>query len=429
MGDDRMNMDRKSIEKILAIGTFFILLYLGLQNMSVVWGFFSWLLYVMLPFIVAVCCTFFLNVPLKAIEKVLFRSKSGKPVSPILERMRRPVALTLSILLFAFIIAAFLVIIIPEIGKSLSALAKSVPTAIENLRSWVDDVAAENEYVSQLMDNMKIDWDVFANYITNFLTKDAASVVTFTMGMVQQVFSFAVNIFLGIVLSIYTLLRKEKISKNVKQLIYAVFPVKIGDYLCEVGSLTNQSFYNCITGQMMECVILGSLTALGMTIFGFPYPALIGVMIAIMSWIPMFGVGIGAAIGGLIILTVDPIQAIWFVVYMICLQQIEGNFIYPRVVGNNIGLPPILLISAIVLFSNFFGIIGLLVSGAFSSVLYTIIKRFVAKRLRVRKIPEEKFMPVEIEPDEPEDSTEKKNIELKKLFEKITKKDDSSKKD
>lgn len=419
-----MNLDRRSIEKIIAIGTFFILLYLGLQNMNVVWNFFSWLLYVLMPFIVAVCCTFFLNVPLKALEKVLFRPKDGKPVNPTLERMRRPVALFLSILLFAFIIAAFLVVIIPEIGKSLTALAKSIPEALGNLRTWLEDTAKENEYLATLMENVTIDWDVFTDYITNFLKNDAASVVTFTMGMVQQVFSLAINIFLGIVLSVYTLMRKEKISKNVKQLIYAVLPMKIGDYLCEIGSLTNQSFYNCITGQMMECVILGSLTALGMTIFGFPYPALIGVMIAILSWIPMFGVGIGAAIGGLIILTVDPIQAIWFVVYMICLQQIEGNFIYPRVVGNNIGLPPILLISAIILFSNFFGIIGLLVSGAFSAVMYTIIKRFVAKRLRVRKIPEEKFMPVEIEPEEPEPE-EKKSVDLSKLFAKFRKNDKS----
>ena len=423
-----MNLDRRTIEKIIAIGSLFILLYLGLQNMNVVVSFFSWLLYVLMPFIIAVCCTFFLNVPLKSIEKVLFRPKGDKPVHPLLERLRRPIALILSLLLFGFIIAAFLVVIIPEIGKSLTALAQSIPGAIENFRQWLYTLSSENEYVATILDNMKIDWDFVNNYITNFLQNDAANLLTFTMGMVQQVISLAINFFLGLVLSIYTLMRKEKIAKNVKQLIYAVLPEKFGDYLCEIGTLTNQSFYNCITGQMMECVILGTLTALGMTIFGFPYAALIGVMIAILSWIPMFGVGIGAAVGGLIILTVDPIQAIWFVVYMVCLQQIEGNLIYPRVVGNNIGLPPILLISAIILFSNFFGVPGLLVSGAFTSVLYTIIKRFVSKRLRDRAVPEEKFMPSKITLEDARENKAKKRTDIGDLIRSLSKKKDNGEK-
>ena len=142
---------------------------------------------------------------------------------------------------------------------------------------------------------------------------------------------------------------------------------------------------------MMECVILGSLTVLGMTIFNFPYAPLIGVMVAILSWIPMFGVGIGAAIGALFILTVSPIQAIWFIVFMICLQQIEGNLIFPRVVGKNIGLPPILLISAIIIFSNFFGIIGLFVCGPVTYVIYTLLRRFTFKRLRAKKVPRRKY--------------------------------------
>ena len=422
-----MNLDRRNIEKILTIGSFFILLYLGLQNMNVVVSFFSWLMYVLMPFIIAVCCTFFLNVPMTAIEKHLFCKKDGTPINPTLDKLRRPISLILSILLFASIIAAFLIIIIPEIGKSIASIAQAVPGTIQHIREWLDDLSTKNEYIGNFLGNMKIDWDFFNNYITNFLTNDAATVVTSTMGMVQQVFNFAINFLLGFVLSVYTLLRKEKISKNVKQLIYAVMPEKIGDYICEVGSLTNQSFYNCITGQMMECVILGSLTALGMTIFGFPYAALIGVMIAILCWIPMFGVTIGAAIGAVIILTVDPVQAIWFVVFMVCLQQIEGNFIYPKVVGNNIGLPPILLISAIILFSNFFGIIGLLVSGAFASVLYTIIKRFVSKRLLQKKLPEEKFMPetIKLESDEPKKPAG--IINFKAIFNKL-KKDKKQKK-
>ncbi len=387
-----MNLDRKNIEKILLIGVVFILVYLGLQNMNVVISFLGWLFQVTLPFIIAIWCTLFLNVPMKAIEKRLFRPKDGKPVKPIFEKLRRPVALVLAIVLFIVIIGAFLVIIIPEIGSSLNSLAASIPGAINQFRDWITKLGEENEFVGDALSNIKINWDDVTKYITSFLQNDAAGVVSYAMGMVSSVVSVAINVFLGIVISIYTLVQKEKIAVSAKKLVYSVFPLRAADFIVEVASLTNRSFYNSITGQMMECVILGSLTALGMTIFGFPYAALIGVMIALLSWIPMFGVGIGAAIGALFILTVDPMQAIWFVVFMICLQQIEGNFIFPRVVGNNMGLPPILLVSAIILFSNFFGIIGLLISGPTMCVIYTLVRRFIFTSLRSKRIPHEKYL-------------------------------------
>ena len=388
-----MNLDRKNIEKILMIGIVFILVYLGLQNMNVVVSFLGWLVQVTLPFIIAIWCTLFLNVPLKAIEKRLFRPKNGKTVKPMLEKMRRPVALILSVILFIVIIGAFLIIIIPEIGRSLNSLASAIPGAINEFRDWITKLGEENEVVGNILSNIKINWDDVTKYITSFLQNDAAGVVGYAMGMASSIAGVAINVFLGIVLSIYTLIQKEKLASSAKRLVYSVLPLKAADFVVEVASLTNRSFYNSITGQMMECVILGSLTAFGMTIFGFPYAALIGVMVAVLSWIPMFGVGIGAAIGALFILTVDPMQAIWFVVFMICLQQIEGNFIFPRVVGNNMGLPPILLVSAIILFSNFFGIIGLLISGPTMCVIYTLIKRYTFTRLRERKIPHEKYTP------------------------------------
>ena len=384
-----MNMDRKRIEQILLIGTFFILLYLGLQNMDVVVNFLNWLFGVLMPFIIAMCCTFFLNVPLKAIEKRLFRPKNGKPVKPFYEKIRRPVALALSVTIFIFIIAVFLIIIIPEIGKSLNTLAAAFPGAVEHFREWLTELSENNEIIRNFTDNFK--WEDATKYVTGFLQNDAAGLVSYAMSMVSSIVGVAINIFLGIVLSIYTLSKKEVIAASTKKLIYALLPMKAADFIVELGVMTNRSFYKSITGQMMECVILGSLTALGMVIFGFPYAALIGVMVAILSWIPMFGVGIGAAIGALFILTVNPVQAIWFILYMVCLQQIEGNLIFPRVVGNNMGLPPIMLISAIVLFSNFFGIVGLLVSGVVTSVIYTLVRRLVFNKLREKNIPRSKY--------------------------------------
>lgn len=409
-GEIIMKLDRKNIEKILFLGTALILIYLGLQNMNIVVQFFVWVLGVLTPFLIAVCCTFFLNVPLKAIEKSLFRPKNGKQIHPFFDRIRRPVAIVMSITLFLLIIGAFLIIIIPEIVKSINDIAHAIPDALKTLNENVQQFARDNEYAANIakfinpdygtetivdgqtvINEEIIDAAALSSYFTGMLTDNAGGLVSYTVNMVSSVVSIALNIFLGLVLSIYTLMKKEKIAANVKKLIYAALPVKGADFIIEVGHLTNKSFYNSITGQMMECVILGGLTALGMTIFGFPYAALVGVMVAVLCWIPMFGVWIGAGIGTLFVLTKDPVQAIWFLVFMVCLQQIEGNFIFPRVVGSNMGLPPILMISAIVLFGNFFGFIGLIISCPVTSVVYTLTRRFVFTRLRKKKIPHSKF--------------------------------------
>lgn len=386
-----MDLNKNNIKKIFFLCVGVILVYVALQNMNIVFQFLNWMLYVLMPFIIAGCMTFFLNVPLKAIEKHLFRPKNGKPVSQAKEKARRPVAIVLSLVLFILIIAALLIIVIPELAKSIQMLANSIPSSLNKLQEWINELCEQNETINNFVSGLSIDWNLISTTIMNFLQNDAANFVGSIMNMLSSVVGIVVNIFLGIVLAIYTLMRKEKLSSDLKKLIYSILPMKTCDYIVEVAALTNQSFYNCITGQMAECVILGSLTALGMTIFGFPYAPLIGVLIAILSWIPMFGVGIGIVVGAVLILTVSPMQTIWFVVFMVCLQQIEGNFIFPRVVGSNIGLPPIFLVSAIIIFSNFFGIIGLLVSGAVTSVLYALLRRFVYTRIKERNIPKEKY--------------------------------------
>ena len=393
-----MNMNRKDTIKIFFLAVCIILVYIGFQHLDIIGSFLLWLLQILVPFIIAGCFTFFLNVPLNAIERRLFRSQNGKPVSPLKEKLRRPLAITMSISMFVLILGIFLIIIIPEISNSLQKKA--------------------------IYDNINIDWESIGSNIASFLTKNVANffdstmnLLSSTMKVVSSVISITVNIFLGIVLSVYILAKKEKISSHLRKFLYAFFPSKAVDYIVEVGIMTNRSFYNSITGQMMECVIIGTLTGFGMAILGFPYAALVGVVIAICSWIPMFGIMIGTVIGALFILTVSPVQAIWFVVFMVCLQQIEGNLIYPRVVGSTVGLPPIILIAAIIVFSGFFGIIGLLVSAPVTSVLYTLLKRFVRERLKSRNIPEEKYAEKKGIPEYIPKRAKKENLKDDKLSE------------
>ncbi len=388
---DNMNMDRKNMLRIFLLAACIIVFYLALNHLNLIFAFLNWLMSVLTPFIIAGCMIFFLNVPLKAIERHLFRHKNGKPATKLEDKARRPVAIILSFMIFIIIIAVFLLIIIPEIAKSLSSLSESIPGTLENLQKWVTAISEDNEYLGQFIEGLSIDWKSITNTLVGFLTNNSTSLVTSVFTLISSIVSVLISVFLGCVLSIYVLMNKEKISSDVKKLLYSILPEKVSDFIVNVGHLTNRSFYNSITGQMIECLIVGSLTALGMTIFGFSYAALGGVVIAVLSWVPMFGIYIGSAIVAFILLTVDPFQALWFFIFMICLQQIEGNFIYPKVVGAKVGLPPLIFVSAIIIFSNVFGVIGLLVSGPVTFVIYTLIRQFIYKRIDQRDIPPEKY--------------------------------------
>lgn len=389
-----MEFNRKNMVKIFLLAACVILFYLSFKHMDIVFSFIGWLLGVLTPFIIAGVVIFILNVPLKAIERHLFRHKDGSPVSPVKEKLRRPAAIVLSISLFIAIIGVFLVIIIPEIAKSLQTIAEKIPEIISRLQDWVAEMSKREDFIGEVASQVNIDWDTLNNTLVNFLQTNSTTLVSSAWTVITTIINAAVNLFLGIVLAVYILTKKEKIASDVKKLVYSVIPTKKADFLVEVGRLTNKSFYNSITGQMIECLIIGSLTSLGMAIFNFPYVALGGVVVAVMSWIPMFGIFIGSSVVAILLLaTADPMQALWFIIYMVVLQQIEGNLIFPRVVGSRIGLPPIIMISAIILFSAFFGIIGLLVSGPVTFVIYTFIKRFVDQRIETKKIPHYKYDP------------------------------------
>ncbi len=409
---DRVEFNKKNMLRMFFLAVSVILVFLAFEHMNIVFGFLNWLLGVLTPFIIAGVFIFILNVPLKVIEKHLFRPKKGKSVSKIKEKARRPLALTISIALLVVVIGVFLTIIIPEIGKSLGTIAERVPSVLQNLQNWLAEVSEKNDTVKQIVSGLSIDWDSLTQTAVAFLKDNGTNLASSAFSMISSLISTVVNVFLGIVMAVYVLMRKEKLASDVKKLIYAVLPLKVADFVAEVGHLTNKSFYNSITGQMIECLIIGCLTGLGMTIFGFPYAALGGVVVAVLSWVPMFGITIGTAIVAILLLTVNPMQALWFCIFMICLQQIEGNLIFPRVVGSKIGLPPIIMISAIILFSGFFGIIGLLVSGPVTYVIYTLVRRFVYLRIKQRKVPKKKYEARFDEQDQYEDEVEQLQKEL-----------------
>ena len=386
-----MNFEKKNIKVILLIVAVAVLLYVGLQNMNVVFDFLGGLLATLTPFIIALCLSFYMNILMKGIEKRLFRPRSGKPVSTAKEKLRRPLAILSTFVIVVGIIVALLLVVVPQLIESITQIGNNIPAVVQNVQNWLTSFAAEHEEFQEYINGLEIDWPSITSALTDFVSNDLMNVVNSTFSFVTNLIGTIVNVFLGILLAIYMLAKKEYLIERTKRIMYAFMPAKTVSSIISVASITNKTFYNFIRGQMVECVILTSLTLLGLSIFQFPYAVLIAACVAVLSWVPMFGVAIATAIGAFFIFTENPVQTIWFVVFMICLQQFEGNLIYPRVVGSKIGLPPIFVVSAITLFGNLFGFVGLLVGVPLMCVIYTILRGVVYVRLKERKIPKERY--------------------------------------
>ena len=236
------------------------------------------------------------------------------------------------------------------------------------------------------MAELNIDWSSLADSIVTFVQNFAAGVVSSGVGIFSGIVSGVVTFVIAFTFSIYVLFQKERLARQAKQILYAVFPEKATEKILSVAALSNQVFSSFLSGQCVEVVILGTMIILGM-----PYAMLTGIVIAITALIPIFGAFIGCVIGMLLIVMVDPVQAVWFLVLFLVLQQIEGNLIYPHVVGSSVGLPSIWVLVAVTVGGNMFGILGILVFIPLCSVLYALFAMFVKKRLREREIPESRW--------------------------------------
>lgn len=266
-----------------------------------------------------------------------------------------------------------------------------MPDTFINLQNWIEQISEDHPQFKEFFMSTNINWNSIVNSFIGTIQDISINFVSQALNILVGTVSLVVNIFLGLIFSIYFLLKKEQLYAQFKKLTYAFIPEKKADMVVSIFKLTGETFSRSVAGSMIECTILGTITITAMLIFGFPYAMMIGVIVAVMALIPMFGVTIGIIIGALLILTVNPTQAIWFVVMMIIIQQIEGNLIYPRVAGSVMGLPALWVMTSIIVGGKVFGFVGMLVIVPIVSVLYTILRRVVHVRLRKRKIPKNKI--------------------------------------
>lgn len=380
-----MELDKKNIKKILGIITFTLLLFAVLQNISKVWLFIGVLLGFAFPFIFGGSVAFIINVPMRFIENKLFQPNNK------IYKFKRPISLVITLVLVIGVLFIVSFLIVPELGRTIKSVMDSVPLAVERMQVWLLNLEIPWPAIQNEIANLEIKWDEIGKQIIEFLQKGAGTIFNSTYGVVTSIVSGVTNFFIGMIFAIYVLFQKEKLTRQVKQLFYSFFPLKAADRIINIAKLSSQTFSNFLTGQCTEAIILGTMFFVTMTLFGFPYALLVGVLISVASLIPIVGAFIGCAVGAILILTVNPMQALWFLVLFLVLQQIEGNLIYPHVVGNSVGLPSMWVLAAVTLGGSAMGVFGMLISIPVFSIIYSIMRENVYKRLSKRHIPDSKW--------------------------------------
>lgn len=389
-GSDRkiVELNKENIKKIRWLIAFAVILYVGVQHLDVVLKYVKVLWGLLLPFVIGGAMAFVLNVPMAFIERHLFgkaREKEGK-AGKAANRLARPVSLVLSIVLVVLVVLVVVLVVAPELGRTLVSVVKKVEEDIPLLQKWLTDTFQSDSEIVKWASTIEIDPQKSIDSIISVLKNGADNLVSSTITVTMGLVSMAVNFAIGFVFACYVLLQKERLGKQVLKAAYAILPVKIVEYLGHVCTLASKVFASFITGQCIEAVILGSMFFVSMTIGRFPYAMLIGVLISFTALIPVFGGIIGCWVGFFLILMVSPLKAFAFLALFVILQQIEGNLIYPHVVGNSVGLPAIWVLVAVTLGGNLMGILGMLIFIPLVSVLYTLFREWVYERLDKKKV-------------------------------------------
>jgi len=383
-----VELNKENMRKIRWLIAFAVLLYLGIQNLAVVLKYVKLLWGLLLPFVLGGAMAFVLNVPMSFIERHLFgkvrekNNKAGKAAS----KLARPVSLVLSIVFVILLILIVVLVVAPELGTTLVSVVKKVEEDIPLAQKWITDTFNGDSEIVKWASAIEIDPQKILDSIVSVLKNGADNLVSSTITVTMGIVSMAVNFAIGFVFACYVLLQKEKLGKQVLKATYAILPVKVVEYQSHVCTLASKIFASFITGQCIEAVILGSMFFVTMTIGRFPYAMLIGVLISFTALIPVFGGIIGCWVGFFLILMVSPLKAFMFLGLFVILQQIEGNLIYPHVVGNSVGLPAIWVLVAVTLGGNLMGIVGMLIFIPLVSVLYTLFREWVYARLDKKKV-------------------------------------------
>ena len=400
-----MDLSNLSIKKIRELIVFTALLVVALWKFDVVLDVLKTIGQIIFPFILGGAIVFVINVPMSFLEKKIF--ENVKKENKTARKLARPVSLLLTIVLVVGVIALVMIGVIPQLTKTMGSLMINITDFIPQIKIWIRDFFHDNREIMNLVDQVQFNTDQAIRWGISLLGNGAGNMMNTTVSAVGSVVSGLATFFIAFSFACYVLFQKEKLHVQIRKVLFAFLPKQKADAFLKVCSLTYRTFANFLTGQCLEAVILGCMFVVTLSILRMPYALLIGVLIAFAALIPIFGAFIGCAVGSFLIFMVSPKQAIIFIIVFLVLQQIEGNLIYPHVVGESVGLPSIWVLAAVTIGGNLMGIVGMLVFIPLLSVVYTIFRKVVYQRLKKRHIKQVTATDIEEYTEKETASTEK----------------------
>lgn len=372
----KLNGPTKQGVQWLALIALFILTVINwtylVQTVSMIWS-------VVFPLILGGMIAFVLNLLMTWIEKYLYPNAKNK----YLKGSRRPVAITLAVLIVCLVIAATVVIVVPQLASAVMTLIDVIPEAIQNLTDWFNRQEALVPLVNELANQVNIDWGSMFSSVASGINSLASNIATTSVSVLTTSVGAVTNIFLGILFAIYILFSKEKLGKQVDRLLTVYVRDDIHQLIENVAHVANETFSKFISGMVTEAIILGALVTAGLFILQIPYAAMLGVLQGVMALIPIIGAFLSGAVGVVILLALSPTYAVVYLIFVLFVQQLEGDLIYPRVVGDSIGLPSMWVLFAVTVGGGLMGIPGMLIGVPVLASVYKIIRIDVRYREQV----------------------------------------------
>jgi len=380
-------LNKKTLRNIFLGVAGCILLYWLLhetERLKVIWGS---VVNVLSPFLVGAALAFVLNVPMRAIERLLRKIKK--------DGLRRALAIVLTLLVVALVLTGVIWLLVPQLIDTLQSLIATIPAFIarvqNNVMGFLNDRPQILEWLQNNTSLQDFNWQSLIERAVDLASNSVTVIFNTAVSLVVELSTGIFNAVLSIVFAIYCLGRKEILARQGRRLVYSVLPEKAADEVIRILRMTNASFSNFISGQGLEALILGAMFAVSMLIFGMPYIPLISVIISVTALVPIVGAFVGCFIGAFFILMQNPTMAFWFVIMFLVLQQIEGNLIYPRVVGTSIGLPGMWVLVAVAIGGDIMGVGGMLLMIPLAAVVYALLREFTDKRVAAKGIPRDKL--------------------------------------
>ena len=377
-----MNTDKNDLKKKMFLIAFTVLLFVGAQKITSILGLIRYVARLFMPFIIGGCFAFIINIPMRFIETYLLPKVKNKT----LQQFHRSVSLTLSLLIVVSIIGILSFLIIPEFVNKIGLLINNFSYFIETLGHKINEYAKTNPQIQEWLTELNLDWASIGSNVTKYIKDFCDTLFSSTLNIISSIINGLMNLMISIMFALYLLSRKEDILNEGKQVLYGYVPEHFAKKLHRFLVISNETFHNFITGQCLEAIIQFTLFFILLTFLNYPYALLISVFISFMSLIPILGSYISSYTSAFLILMINPWKALFFLILFMIVQQLDSSFIYPKVVGNSVGLPPMWVIMAVTIGGRVLGILGMVTFIPLASIIYHYIGEGARKRLIKKNI-------------------------------------------